>query len=280
TLALRAVDVAAGAQEATTVSEGAPFYFSWNPEGQRMLAHIGADELAFIHLDGSRERVDVDAGQFHAPHWSADGQRLAYVVEGEEREGTLLVRDAGGEQTLEIASQPGTFSLNWSPDSRRLAYSFTEEWTGLVAYGPLWVRDIGTGETRELSKEPVVAFFWSPDGSKLAFLRPELRDTAPRAPQTAPFRQQTLIWLRWHVWDGERTYPLVRFSPSQSFLLDYVRYFNQYAQSISLWSPDSRMLLFAGTSEDGRAGIWTLPVEPGSLPQRVARGTLATWAPR
>ncbi len=127
---------------------------------------------------------------------------------------------------------------------------------------------------------PVVAFFWSPDGKKVAFLRPDQSGPANRSPEAAPLQQEERVWLRWHIWDGERTYPLARFSPTESFLLDYLRYFDQYAQSSSLWSPDSQTLLYAGTSEDGRAGIWTLPVAEKSTPQRVARGVLATWSPR
>jgi TolB protein len=280
TLALRGVDVARGAREAATISEGQPFYFSWHPGGQRMLAHIGARELAFVGLGGDRERLDVEAGLFQAPHWSTDGERLAYVTGGESPDNVLVISDAAGDNAVPVAARPGLFTFNWSPDSRRLAYSFTEERVGLAAFGPLWVRDIATGQAWELSREPVLAFFWSPDASKLAFLRLDRPDTVPHAPQSAPLRQESPIWFRWHIWNGERTYPLARFAPSDSFLLDYVRYFDQYAQSISLWSPDSTTLLFAGTSDDGRAGIWTLPVEPGSRPHRIARGTLATWSPR
>ncbi|MDQ4074912.1 MAG: hypothetical protein M3220_01560 [Chloroflexota bacterium] len=277
-LALRMVDVAGDAHEVITIARGNPFYFSWNPDGAKMLAHIGGEELVLLDQDGHREPLDVEPGLFQAPHWSEDGERLAFVTEAEGTEDTLVVADASGENVAEVSSARGLFTFNWSPDNRRLAYSFTLQRIGLAGFGPLWVRDLEANRAWELSKMPVVAFFWSPDGKKVAFLRPELRRRDQRPPQASPPKQESRLWFRWHIWNGERTYPLARFSPTRSFLLDYLRYFDQYAQSVSLWSPDSQTLLYAGTGEDGRRGIWTLPVEESSTPQRIARGVLATWS--
>ncbi len=280
-LALRMVDVVGQADEATTVSEGQPFYFSWDPAGQRMFAHIGRAELAFLDRSGRREPLDVEGGLFQAPHWSADGQRLAFVAAAEEGEGILSVTDASGQNMVEVTRQSKPLTFNWSPDNQRLAYSFMEQQVPLAAYGPLFVQDVDANRAWELSREPVMAFFWSPDGKSVAFLRPEFDDPdGDRSPQAAPLRQQSTLWLRWHVWNGERTYPLARFSPSEKFLVDYLRYFDQYAQSVSLWSPDSQTLLYAGMSDDGSEGIWTLPIAEGSAPRRIARGSLAAWSPR
>ncbi len=279
-ISLQMVEVQAGATEATAVMEGSPFYFSWSPNGERLFAHIGREQLTFMDRAGVLEPLDVTAGLFQAPHWTVDGQRLAFVSQGEGRDNILNVSDASGGEITEVTREEGLFTLNWSPDSQRIAYSYTRRTAGFAAFGPLWVRDVETGSAWELSKEPVVAFFWSPDGRSLAFLRPEQREPVERAPEAAPLRQEPQLWLRWHVWNGERTYPLVRFSPTQEFLLDYLRFFDQYAQSISLWSPDSQMLLYTGLSESGASGVWTLPIAENSTPRRVGRGVLATWSPR
>lgn len=279
-MALRMVNVAEGAKEATTVSEGMPFFFSWEPTGRSLLAHIGSDLLTFLDERGRRVPLDIPPGLFQAPHWSADGKQLAFVSAGEEGESILHVSDAKGETLRELLRHEGSFALNWSPDNQRIAYSYTEEELGLAAFGPLWVRDTASDEEWELSEEPVVAFFWSPDGKRLAYLRLERHAPVDRGPVAAPLRQESQIWLRWHVWDGARSYPLALFSPSEDFLLDYLRFFDQYAQSIALWSPDSQHLLYAGISERGLSGIWTLPAAEGSTPSRLADGTLAAWSPR
>ncbi|MGB0385600.1 MAG: TolB family protein [Ardenticatenaceae bacterium] len=278
-MALRMVDVAGGATEATTLQEGMPFFFSWEPTGNTMLAHIGGDLLTFLDLSGELAPLDIATGPFQAPHWSADGQKLAFVSEGEKRENLLSVSNPQGEEVMEVTRQRGLFSFNWSPDNQRIAYSYSQQTIGLGAFGPLWVHDTTTNQAWELSNEPVVAFFWSPDGQRLAFLRPELHEPVKRVPEAAPLRQNSQLWLRWHIWNGERTYPLTIFQPTDSFLADYLRYFDQYAQSTSLWSPDSQMLLYAGLSERGLSGIWALPVKEGSSAHRVAGGELATWSP-
>ena len=283
-MALRMLDVSAKAQEATTVREGMPFFFSWQPTGDNMLAHIGGDLLTFLQPSGEQQPLDVTTGPFQAPHWSHDGQKLAFVSQGDENnenEYSLNVSNAQGEKVTTLAGRKGAFSFNWSPDNERIAYSYTERNVALASLGPLWVHDTQTHEAWELSKSPVVAFFWSPDGKRLAFLRPEWHEPVQRAPEAAPLRQQKpQPWLRWHIWDGEKTYPLTLFVPTDAFLDDYLRYFNQYAQSISLWSADSQMLLYAGLSEGGLSGIWVLPVEQESQAQLIASGVLAGWSPR
>lgn len=279
-MALRMVNVAAGATEATTVSEGMPFFFSWEPTGRSLLAHIGSDLLTFLDEQGRQVPLDIPAGLFQAPHWSADGQQLAFVSASASGESVLHVSDAKGETLRELARQEGVFALNWSPDNQRIAYSYTQEQLGLAAFGPLRVRDATSDEEWQLSEDPVVAFFWSPDGKRLAYLRPERHAPVERGPVAAPLHQDSEIWFRWYIWDGAHSYPLALFSPSEEFLLDYLRFFDQYAQSISLWSPDSQHLLYAGTSERGLSGIWILPTDEGSTPRRLTDGTLAAWSPR
>lgn len=279
-MALRMLDVSAKAEEAVTVLEGMPFFFSWQPTGDRMLAHIGGDLLTFLQPSGEQEPLDVATGPFQAPHWSHDGQKLAFVSQGDKNQYILNVSNAQGQEVVTLAGRQGAFSFNWSPDNEHIAYSYTERNVGLAAFGPLWVHDTETHQAWELSKSPVVAFFWSPDGKRLAFLRPEWHEPVKRAPEAAPLRQETQPWLRWHIWDGEKTYPLTLFVPTEAFLSNYLRYFDQYAQSISLWSADSQMLLYAGLSEGGLSGIWVLPVEYGSQAQLIASGVLAGWSPR
>lgn len=279
TIALRVVE-REGEQRARTVTEGSPFFFSWSPGGESLLAHIGTEELAFVDLDGARTRLGIETGAFQAPHWNQEGSRLAYVVEGSEGRSVLIASDVARERALHVAENEGFFTFNWSPTAPRLAYSYTQEETGLPAFGPLWVRDVEEGGTWQLSAEPVVGYFWSPDGRYLAFLRPESTERPGRVPEAAPLRQEGGLWLRWHVWDGQRTYPVSRFQPSQPFLADYLRFFDQYAQSISVWSPDSRRLLYTGAGGDGQEGVWVVEIREGARAVRIARGSMATWSPR
>jgi TolB protein len=280
-MALRTVTVGDENSEAKTIHTGMPFFFSWKPSGDSLFAHIGSDVLLFLDADGRETEFAPAAGLFQAPQWSRDGEHLAYVRAGEGRGASALaVSDANGENENTVREEDGLFSFNWSPDSRRVAYSFTEEMVGLPAFGALYVEDIDTGERVTVSEEAVISFFWSPDGTKLAYLVPEEHAPVERAPEAAPLRQEGEFWVRWYVWDGTESTQLALFSPTQDFLYDYIRYFDQYAQSVSLWSPDSQTLLYAGLSESGLTGIWTLPVAPNSTAKRISTGVLATWSPQ
>ena len=279
-MALRTLTVGES-REPQTIHTGMPFFFSWEPSGDSLFAHIGSDTLSFLDEDGNETKSLPRAGLFQAPHWSRDGDRIAYVREGEATGASVLaMSDANGENETSLWEADGLFSFNWSPDNRRIAYSFTEAIVGLPAFGALYVEDVDTGERVTVSEEEVISFFWSPDGTKLAYLVPEEHSVIERAPEAAPLRQEGEFWVRWYVWDGTNSTRLTIFSPTQDFLFDYIRYFDQYAQSVSLWSPDSQTLLYAGLSESGLSGIWTLPVAPGSTAKRISPGVLAAWSPQ
>jgi hypothetical protein len=68
------------------------------------------------------------------------------------------------------------------------------------------------------------------------------------------------------------------FSPTDAFL-SLIPYFDQYAQSLALWSPDSRSLLYSDLNERAQPAIrvldTTLPDQPA---RRLAEGTFAAWS--
>ena len=95
-----------------------------------------------------------------------------------------------------------------------------------------------------------------------------------------PFAGDDRLWFRWCVWDGADTQALGRVIPSDTFLRDYLRYFDQYARSMTPWAPDSSAFVYAGEGEDGTRGIWVQSVTGEHLPRRVADGVYAGWSPR
>jgi serine/threonine protein kinase len=104
--------------------------------------------------------------RFASAFWSPDERYIAYTVY--EHEGMLHIKDVqSGKEiaTLQIASEEnaGTFSLAWSPDSKRLAISVDQD-------VQIWDR-----EQRKLlltyqghSYKSRAAVSWSPDGMMVA----------------------------------------------------------------------------------------------------------------
>ena len=133
------------------------------------------------------------------------------------------------------------------------------------------------GERRDVEIDQiVVAFFWSPDGEKIAFV------TFAEGGEG----------LRWNILDvaSGRRWPLVDFVPTRDQLSIFL-FFDQFSYSHRVWSPDSRALVFAGgivgnvgvsasLSLQETPKVLVLPIEPASTAQTLADGILATWSPR
>ena len=262
TMALRLVDLAAGS--ADTVALGSPYYLSWSPSGAELLAHIGGNRLEVQSAAGERTALLNTPAAFAAPQWAADGERLLFAVD-----------DAGG-QRLVVAARDGTqqdvvttfderISFLLSPDGSQLAYVETPPAAQTNTLGPLYLVELGSGRTRQLSGDPVWGFFWSPDSRKLAWIDSE--------------RDAGQIWLRWRVWDGESVRAYGRFLPSLVFLESYLAFSDQYAQSTSLWSPQSDAFVYAGSGLDQITGIWVQRLDAAE-PEMIATGDYAAWSPR
>jgi TolB protein len=261
-MALRLFDVAANT--ADTVAEGAPYFFSWAPDGTQLVAHLGDERVEVQRADGQRSTIAEVAPGFGAPQWSAVGDLLLYAVNGGSNR-RLVVTDASGAQQRELTDFPERISAGMSPDARKVAYVLTSSASSANTLGPLYVTEVDTLRTKQLSERPVWAFEWSPDGSRLAWLASERLDGA--------------IWMRWHVWDGESTTAYTPFLPSRTYLNDYLTYSDQYAQSTRLWSPDSTAIAYAGMDQNERRGIWVQQID-APAPEWVSGGVMVTWSPQ
>jgi TolB protein len=277
-LALRMVDIAGGGSQAVTLGQGQPYYFDWAPGARRMLTHVGGARLALLSLDGSETRLPGVSGVFGAPQWSADGERLLYAVRDSDGQ-RLVLAGTDGQRERDVLPFDGQLSFSLSPDGRKIAYAITTRPVAAASFGPLSVFDLVTGESTPVSAHPALGFFWSPDSRSLIYLLPA--DIGPQAPRASlAVADDDEVWLRWHLWNGTGSQELARFAPSATFLIDYLRFFDQYARSMTPWSPDSRAFVYAGGGEDGRTGIWVHPIIDEMAPMRISDGTYAAWSPQ
>jgi TolB protein len=125
--------------------------------------------------------------------------------------------------------------------------------------------DLESAATRELTSKPVMAFFWSPDGSKLAYLETD--------------ESEEILRLRWHVWDGTQTTPYAAIVPSRTFLQAYLIFFDQYARGMTIWSPNSDAFAYAAVDQRSGNNIWVQRLGADE-PQRISRGVYVAWSPR
>lgn len=292
-LALRLAP-ADGSEVARVLERGAPFYWSWSPDGQEMLMHIGGarrlseDARLAILADQPESTPDVldDApANFQSPAWSPDGSRLLYAAEDTDGKQALYIRQRQSGRVEKLANVSGLVRFNWSPDGRWVAFQQIED-PRIAPLGHVFVRRVGVtdgeSELRQVSRDAAVAFFWSPDSQHLAILVPSLSEELPSTRVgglAAPMPQEQELLLRWWLVDmpdGEPR-PLAAFRPTRSFLF-IIPYFDQYAQSIRFWSPDGQYLVYSDQETPQQAGIWVADAVGEEPPRRLTDGILAVWS--
>jgi len=251
-------------------ADGSPFYAVWSPSGSHVLAHVGSERLVEIEPESSADETVAVPGRFRAPAWLPDGRQV-FAERGTARD-RLVVRSAVGEDTV-LADYDGTIAFE--PSGGRIAYRVEGgEPADAVAVGfipgalpipqgVLGVLDLDGGDRAVVSDEPVLAFQWSPDGRWLLYLTPDGGDD---------------VDLRWNAWDGTARREFSTFTPSLLYLREYLPFFDQYTRSQTPWAPDSTAFAYAGTHQDGRAGVWVQDLDGGE-PLLVAEGDMVSWAP-
>jgi Tol biopolymer transport system component len=264
------------------VMTGMPLYFDWNATADRLVVHTAgsdpeaSERVALMSLTPTNQQVDkiLSHGRspFMTPSWSPDGKHLAYIA-NYNVEANLVVADADGSHPHSIVSLPvGDNSFEWLPDSAHIVYSTTR-----VPHDPVYTGirlvDISTAVSRVLTKDPVDAYFVSPNGRYLAYIA---------VPNEKPYYWWMLIDLK-----TGKTSRITRFLSTDEEAISY-RFFDQFALSHTIWSPDSSAFVFAGVrllvEPDQSLGtvpppsVWVMPVAGGQA-RNLAHGTLAYFSP-
>ena len=266
---------------------GQPNYVSWSPDGSALVVHIGgAGGDAFVGTYALSQtqvnKIEQNPALFQAPSWSPTGEaQWLYARKGANRNEFVI---DNGREAVPLTQFDDGITFSWSPDGQAIAYALNTPDSFL--YQGLTVIDRAGRQPHVYYRSNLLAFFWSPDGQHLAFLTGELVQQEPTgrigglAVPSVRQNRRTLQ-VTWHVVDlksGSIT-DLNTFEPTESFLY-VIQYFDQFAQSIALWSPDSRWLVYTGQSLIGERGVYIIDTrqtgEP--KPQYLGPGEFAIWS--
>ncbi|MFQ5610543.1 MAG: hypothetical protein ACE5H9_00250 [Anaerolineae bacterium] len=289
-LSMRLVDTSTPGDK-RVLATGAPFYWVWSPNSDRMLMHVGGARAisSDAHLsvlanreDAQRIELDLAPGRFQAPLWSANGQHIFYIASNSAGQDFIYQTDPDTLEQISIADVADVTYMAVSPDDRYLAYLEVMQGSAppLGAAYLISLED-GGGDRKQIMDDLVMSMYWSPDGSKLAVLAPGFDDdgsVARAGGLMAPLPQELVF--RWWIYDVEAgtLEPLISFNPTRDFL-QTVPFFDQYHLSLTFWSPDSRYFVVAKADDDSREGtIWVVDTTGQEADRQIGEGTLAVWS--
>lgn len=274
---------------------GQPFYWDWSPDGRTITIHTGgaaADSpsarLAMLTLEDEllEEELPLRPAAFQAPAWSPDGQAIVMAAETGTGSAALLLLERDGTVKRQLESIDGPVAFALSPDGNRLAYLYSQPDTQNSSLRTLRLMDFSdVGRSSIIVESGVVAFFWSPDSGQIAYFTPVFTESFPPEQGTLfsisrklP-TQEPELRLSLMIYDIQtgKSRQAALFKPVDDFL-SLLPFFDQYARSASLWSPDSRHLVISGLDASGRPGIYRVDASGIDPPEHIADGSLAFWS--
>lgn len=279
-----------GSADSRVLTTGAPMYWDWTSDSRQILIHSGfagaESRLELLEADGNGKGDAIASpGYFQAPGISADGRYWAYAEEISGSSSRLVVVDRQSG-TTEEQRHDGLVALTWSPTANQIAFTNGTEQNDGSFIGPLRLMDAATGEVQLLSREPIVAFFWSPNGRYLAAFsvgragEGDINVLADKNALGKIGQLQNLPRLRLLIYDVtlDEGRVLFNFVPTIPFATQLLPFFDQYALSHRLWSPNSDALVLP-MLENGRTQIFIINTATGRK-RFLAEGLMSFWSPK
>ena len=259
-----------------------PIYFSWADNSSALLMHRGPELLiASLSNEGSRpiRSLGTVGVGFRAPALSRDGSMMVFTSQDDGGD-TLYVADtesldsgrpeqSAAKSIMDVGPQS---AFLWSPTREEVAVADVVNTAG-PAFERLTVVSTDGSSQQLLVNEPLLAFFWSPDGEKIAYVGFD------------PDRR-SFTW-KYIERSGGSPKSMMEFSPSAEFVT-LISFFDQYAYSNSIWSPDSSQIVFSGTigstsfrrNGDSPEGdkVYVVEVKEGASAREIASSRFSVWS--
>lgn len=266
------------------VDTGNPYYWDWSPDNRTMIVHTGGAasdnqdaRLALVELGNSIKinKLDLKPGHFQAPAWSPVSDELVLVAQSDTGDESLALVGRDGKIKRSLAAVNGPTFFAWSPKGGQLALSTLVDIATNPTNNLVLLDSTQPDHTRQIAKGSVLAYFWSPDGQKIAYfsVRGQNPGTTALVAQTQP---QPSVAVQVYDLASGVSKQVAAFDPTDSFQQVF-SFFDQYQRSGTIWSPDSQNLVLAGVDASGDGAIYVVGSD-GSRFHQVAAGDLAFWS--
>ena len=185
---------------------------------------------------GEPEQVTRDPSPEFVNDWSPDGLEILFHTIRRATNRDLMTVTADGTRTAVVTATPAEEQHGtWSPDGNSIAFSNGTGAADLYNVSILTRESKGSrwGPPRRLSPDTGVDARWSPDGSRIVYIR----------------SSEVHVMLR----DGRDDRVIARRSTA-----------DQPGPQYAIWSSDGHTIYFKAADADNRGGIWAVPADGGT----------------
>ncbi|MFL2761879.1 MAG: hypothetical protein ACJ0A3_02950 [Dehalococcoidia bacterium] len=229
----------------TKLIQGGPIWISWSSDSEYLLAHANGQHF-LVNNDTSNPIINLGlfSNAYNVPPWKPDKHAILLSIQASNNQFKSFevnLHESSDLQKNEDFITRGSPSYLWSPNGKALAIGTKGRgilWKGknLSVHNELKIRrelNLNIFEYISIS-DKIISFFWSPDDTKIAFI--------------AMSEKPGIFSLATLDIENELITHLIDFSPTNDQLTMF-QFFDQYAHSHSVWSPDSKSLVLAGNVE-------------------------------
>jgi serine/threonine-protein kinase len=215
--------------------------------------------ITWLDRAGNRTPLRSTPSDWSNPRFSPDGRRLAVDIY-DERQSDVWIYDWSRDAATRLTLEPGShLRPEWTPDGRRVVYSWLQPGSGATNFNLFWRRADGTGDAQRLtsSANSQTPGSWHPSGKFLAFT------------QFAPTTSNDLMLL---AMDGDES---SGWKPGKvtPLLVTPAREWNP------AFSPDGRWLAYV-SDETGSAEVYvrSYPAMSGKWLVSTGGGSSVVWS--
>ena len=251
--------------------QAAPLFFDWGPKARFLYVHAGTPKQpemnSLVVRDSLGELPDdvfpQSPGRYCRPLIQED--RMVHVshVNGVER---LVCSNLQGDEEKLLLEYEGLGAVMPARSKNGIVFSSAPD-SGNSPYRGATLIRLDTQKSERLTDDELLSFFWSDKGQQLLYVR--------LLPESS--------CLAWYSARSNSTpVELIRFRPSREMLY-YLHFFDQFAATHKLISPDGRYLVFAGLLEDdapeSKPKIHVIDLRGESAPMTVGEGSFGCFEP-
>ncbi len=264
-----------------SILDRGPLWMSWSSDSNSIAVHRAEEHFVVRAGSGNNRQIiptPFRSQAYRVPAWTPGMDEFnAVKLTSGVMFGLYAVPASSPVSATPLVGVSPNAAFLWAADGSRLAIA--DEVRPVIygsavmfLYRQLRILDSTNFESQVSVSENIVSFFWSPDSSKIAYA-------------TLLGSSGAMRWTLLDVESGDRS-ALVDFLPSPDQLTMF-QFFDQYAYSHRVWSPDSRYLVFAGTLSESAvtAGnsvssrVFIVDTGPMQSVQPIAEGVLGFWSP-